>query len=105
MVTKRGDLAVLWMQLEWALPLLRTIWGWVVWNNLQLLVWLIGFGGRYVLFRRGEVITFCPQVQVVFFSGLPVIKLVSDSCVYFSKETGLRRETAQIIYYIHCPQK
>lgn len=43
------------------------------------------------------------QVRVVFFHLiLLVIKLTSDSCVYFSKGKRLKREEAQIIYYIHC---
>ena len=45
-----------------------------------------------------------PCVQVVFFHpALPVIKLTSTSCVYFSKGKGLRREAARTMRYTYCP--
>lgn len=100
---ERGDLAVLWIQLERVRPLLRTAWGWGVWTGCSYLSGSQAFGGTYVLFRREEI-TLWPRVQVAFFSALPVIKLISDSCVYFLKGKGLRREAAQIIYCIHYPQ-
>lgn len=61
----------------------------------------LAFGGREVLFRRErEEIPYWPWVKLAFFyPALPAIKLIPNSCVYFSKGEGFWRETARVIYY------
>lgn len=64
--------------------------------------WLLEVGMLYSGEKEG--ITNWPPVHGVFFSpALRVMKLICDSCVYFSKGKGLGRDTTRIIYYTHCP--